>query len=388
MRSIVSLISIGFLEFAFVSFAKYNDGLVFFRGFGYQVEFSLTIFVIFQIVLILFLYLCLKIMSFVLGTKRRLLGYLKTRQEKKEVSRLRRAITKLVTSETSSLYKEVNKYIRENVEASKEMRLVAAKAAHIEGHYSDRDAHIAQLELNDGDDIYLAKALMLLDEGRHYDALAALQKIQKRSVSSVRVELEALRLGRNWKQVLLLIKDVRKFDAMNTDDCHRVELEATLGRLADRDISLIDARQFLKEATKRIRGEPSFVLLMSKTFYLLGETISAQDIAEGYLNVSWDDALVKQYVQVSDSQNLSTLEKMEDWLVNQPGNPKLLMALGVMCRERELWGKSESYFRASDSLDASAEVAYELSKLYKIMGRLEESKEQLELFAIRQVVNF
>jgi uncharacterized protein HemY len=64
------------------------------------------------------------------------------------------------------------------------------------------------------------------------------------------------------------------------------------------------------------------------------------------------------------------------------------MALGVMCRDQELWGKSESYFRASDALDASAEVAYELSKLYKIMNRMEESRAQLELFAVRQVVNF
>ena len=64
------------------------------------------------------------------------------------------------------------------------------------------------------------------------------------------------------------------------------------------------------------------------------------------------------------------------------------MGLGVMCRDRELWGKSESYFRACDALDASAEVAYELSKLFKMMNRLEESRVQLELFAVRQAMIF
>ncbi|MDC1311156.1 hypothetical protein N8Z26_01705 [Burkholderiales bacterium] len=388
MRSIASLIAIGFFAFAFVSFAKYSDGLVLFRGFGFEVEFSLTIFVIFQIAFIVFLYIGLKIVSFVLGSKRRVLIYLKTRQEKKEVLRLRVAVNKLVTLETASLYKEAKKNIRENVEVSKEMLLVAARAAHVERHYSDRDTYIAQLELNDGDDIWLAKALMLLDEGRHHDTLAVLQKIQKRNVSSVRAELEALRLGRNWKQVLLLIKDVRKLDAMSADDCHHVELDAILGLLADKDVLLTDAKRLLKEASKRVRGEARFVLAMSKAFFLRGETVSAQDIVEDYLNSNWDDALVKQYVRVSDSQNLSALEKMESWLVKQPRNPRLLMALGVMCRERELWGKSESYFRASDALNASAEVAYELSKLYSTMSRLEESKEQLELFAVRQDVDF
>ena len=46
MRPIFSLLAIGFFAFAFVSFAKYSDGIILFRGFGYQVEFSLMMFII------------------------------------------------------------------------------------------------------------------------------------------------------------------------------------------------------------------------------------------------------------------------------------------------------------------------------------------------------
>jgi HemY protein len=317
-----------------------------------------------------------------------LLAYFKSRQEQKEISRLRIAITNLVAGETSTLYQEAKKYIREDNKVSKEMLLLAAKAAHIEGKYSDRDRYIAQLEESDANDIYLTKALMLIDEGRHHDALAALQKLQKRSVGSVRVELEALRIGRNWEQILSLIKVARKLNAMNEDDCHRIELEAIEGRLANLDMSLREVEQVSKYASKRIRRESSFVLLMSQALWSRGEVISAQKMVEEYLNSAWDDALVKHYVLISETKNLLALEAVEGWLVKQPRNPTLLMALGVMCRDQELWGKSESYFRASDALDASAEVAYELSKLYKIMNRMEESRAQLELFAVRQVVNF
>ena len=52
MRPIFSLLAIGFFAFAFVSFAKYSDGMILFRGFGYQVEFSLMMFIILQIGLI------------------------------------------------------------------------------------------------------------------------------------------------------------------------------------------------------------------------------------------------------------------------------------------------------------------------------------------------
>jgi HemY protein len=175
---------------------------------------------------------------------------------------------------------------------------------------------------------------------------------------------------------------------MNEDDCHRIELEAIEGRLANLDMSLREVEQVSKYASKRIRRESSFVLLMSQALWSRGEVISAQKMVEEYLNSAWDDALVKHYVLISETKNLLALEAVEGWLVKQPRNPTLLMALGVMCRDQELWGKSESYFRASDALDASAEVAYELSKLYKIMNRMEESRAQLELFAVRQVVNF
>ena len=119
MRSIFSLLAIGFFAFAFVSFAKYSDGIVLFRGFGYQVEFSLTVFVIFQIALIVFLYLSLRILSFVLSSKRRLLAYLKSRQGQREILKLRDAIKNLITAETSILYKQSKKDIQENTKVSK-----------------------------------------------------------------------------------------------------------------------------------------------------------------------------------------------------------------------------------------------------------------------------
>jgi HemY protein len=185
-----------------------------------------------------------------------------------------------------------------------------------------------------------------------------------------------------------LIKVARKLNAMNSDACHRIELEAIVGQLANLNMSLPEVEQVSKQAGKRIRSEPSFVLSMSKALWSRGAAHAAQEIVENYLKSAWDDALVKHYVQISENHNLLALEKVEGWLVKQPHNPTLLMALGVMCRDRELWGKSESYLRASDALDASAEVAYELSELYKIMNRLQESRVQLELFAVRQVEKF
>ena len=385
MRRLLSFVMIGFLAFACVSFAKHSDGLVLFRGFGYQVELSLAVFIVAQLVLIYFLYLGLKILSFIWSSKRRFLAYLKLRQERHEILRLKGFIKNLVTSETQSLYKETQKYIRDSDEVSRETLLVAARAAHVERHYSDRDASIARLELADDDDVYLAKSLMLIDEARYHDALAALSQINKRSTSSVRSEVAALRLGEKWDQVLLVLKDAKKFDAFSSERVDQIELEAFLGILSKPDMSLSALKEILKQANKRIRGEASFVMAMSKGFLSFDENRLAQNLVEDYLSRSWDDEIMLHYVRSSDNQNVTPLEKAEKWLEKQPRNPRLLTGLVILCRERELWGKSESYFRASNALENSVEVAYELSILYRRMNRLEESKVQLELFAARQV---
>lgn len=387
MRSILSLVMVGFVAFACVSFAKNSDGLVLFRGFGYQVELSLTVFFVLQLLLIGFLYLGLKILSFIWGSKQRFLAYLKIRQERQELIRLKGFIKNLIAAETQSLYEETQKYMRDSDEVSRETLVVAARAAHIERHYSDRDISIAQLELDGGDDVYLIKSLMLIDESRYHDALAALSQIKKRSTSSVRAEIAALRLGGQWAQVLSAVKNAKKFNALGAEKIHQIRLEAMLGMLTAPVVSCSELKEIMKQAGKRIRGEAVFVLAMSKGFMAIEENRLAHTLVEDYLSGAWDDEVMLHYVRSSDEKDVSPLQKAEGWLEKQPQNVRLLTALGILCRERELWGKSESYLRASDALDASAEVAYELSVLYQRMNRLEESKAKLEIFAERHVAN-
>ena len=119
--------------------------------------------------------------------------------------------------DTSSLYRETQKYIRSNSEISEEILLISARAAHAEAEYSARDECISQLEAIGGDEVFLAKALMLMDENRHHDALASLDQIKKKSAGSVKAQIRALRMGRNWEQVLLRMKDLKKFKAIKKD---------------------------------------------------------------------------------------------------------------------------------------------------------------------------
>jgi HemY protein len=385
MKSILSLLFIGCLAFAFVTFAKYSDGEVSVTGFNHQVELSLTVFVLLQLGLIVFSYLTIRIFSFIFSSKKRLTAFLQSRRSHKESLKLKEFIKKIITMDTSSLYRETQKYIRSNSEISEEILLISARAAHAESEYSARDECISQLEAIGGDEVFLAKALMLMDENRHHDALASLDQIKKKSAGSVKAQIRALRMGRNWEQVLLRMKDLKKFKAMDANAFHKVELESLLGVVTEPKTSLKTLIAIFKQSTKEIGQETKFVLAISEALSTHGEVSMAEGILVKQLDFSWDDDVLTLYVQISDSQGQEPLKNAERWLETQPRNAKLLIALGALCRDRELWGKSESYFRASEALFGSPEVAHELSNLYRIMGRSEESRRQLELYAERQV---
>jgi HemY protein len=61
----------------------------------------------------------------------------------------------------------------------------------------------------------------------------------------------------------------------------------------------------------------------------------------------------------------------ERWLNSHPRDASLLLTLGRLCREKQLWGKAQSYLEASLAVEASAEAHLELAGLLE--NELEKS---------------
>ncbi|MBM3392995.1 MAG: tetratricopeptide repeat protein, partial [Betaproteobacteria bacterium] len=58
-----------------------------------------------------------------------------------------------------------------------------------------------------------------------------------------------------------------------------------------------------------------------------------------------------------------------------PQDARLLLALGRLCREQQLWGKAQSYFEASLAIQPSQDAHVELATLFAQLGRSEESNQ-------------
>jgi len=105
----------------------------------------------------------------------------------------------------------------------------------------------------------------------------------------------------------------------------------------------------------------------------LGDCRSAHRIIEEALERNWDGTLALLYGEREDRDALERLERAEKWLTDRPGEAELLLTLGRLCVQRELWGKAQSYLEASLATQPTQAAHIALARLYERLGRAEEA---------------
>lgn len=82
-----------------------------------------------------------------------------------------------------------------------------------------------------------------------------------------------------------------------------------------------------------------------------GQHDEAQRVIEQALELNWDSKLIELYAEcrgVSDATG--RLSRAEKWLRLHPQDDVLLLVLGRLCVEQQLWGKAKSFLEASLSI--------------------------------------
>ena len=79
------------------------------------------------------------------------------------------------------------------------------------------------------------------------------------------------------------------------------------------------------------------------------------------------------YGRCEEGEIRPRLAKAEEWLKRQPRDPQLLLTLGRLCVQSQLWGKAESYLDASLAIAPGWEAHVELAHLAERVGRTDDA---------------
>jgi HemY protein len=256
--------------------------------------------------------------------------------------------------------------------------LVAARAAHKLKMPGKRDYYLAEAERlapQASLSRLLTQAELQLDERMYASALRTLQqldKIEPHHLPGLRLQLKVhQRLG-NWEQVLTLLAQLEKREAIEPVQLQQLRYHAHAQLLERRSGHREELLRYWNTVPENKRLDTQLTRTAASALIAAGAVAEAARAIEMSLTRQWDSSLAAMYGD-SGNDTLRQLEQAEFWLQQHHSDAGLLLSLGKLCIRQELWGKAQSYLEASLSVQQSGEAHLALARLLEHMGSQEEA---------------
>lgn len=358
----------------------YNEGYVLIVLPPWRVELSLNLFLVLVVGGFLLGHLLLRVVSHTLRLPQAVRAFRERKRKEKAARALREAVQQLFEGRYGHALKNAA-LSHAAGEAPALSALVAARAAHFlrdtgrEAEWlrraaeHDAEAHAARL---------MTEAELHLDARRFDAARAALDALQAgggRHIAALRMALRVHRgLGR-WDDVLKVARQLEKHRALTHEAAAPLKQRAHLESLRGREGDARALAAYWEAMPAEERRASRLAAAAARALIAAGDGAAAQRIIEQHIDVEWDSELAGLYAECRGGDTLGRIARGEKWLEKHPRDARLLLALGRLCREQQLWGKAQSYFEASLAIQPSQDAHVELATLFAQLGRSEESNQ-------------
>ena len=251
--------------------------------------------------------------------------------------------------------------------------LIAARAAGELRELERRDQWLARAERYDADarQARLAvQARLLLDDRRYDAALGVLRELSEsgpKRIATQRMLMKAhQRLG-HWDEVRRLAVALGKRGVLAEVAATQIRITAQIEALRQH---AGDAAR-LGACWQRIddKLDVRVARTAAQLFIALADFARARDIIAAALEAEWNEELVLLYGDCLGPDVIAQIERAEKWLRSKPRDRALLLALGRLCLQQELWGKAQSYLEASLSEEPSRSAHLALAQLLDRIGK-------------------
>lgn len=269
--------------------------------------------------------------------------------------------------------------------------LGAARAANNLGHYEESDGLLERALLRQPKaELAIALTHAELQQARNQPdaALETLQTMRERHPGHHQVLRQLQRLylqRRDWSALLGLLPELRKEKALPAAELDELEREAWRGRLAaaghagqdQGEGALQPLTQAWQQLSAPLRQEPELIATYVEQLRRLGAQEEAEEVLRTALKRGYDSRLARFYGVLRGSDPARQLQTAEGWLKQHEHDPALLLTLGRLSLQNQLWGKARDYFESSLKLERHPETCAELARLLAQLGDLERSNELL-----------
>jgi len=360
---LLAAVSIGLL-------AHRDPGYVLF-GRGYTtVEMSLSLFVTLQIVLFALLYLLIRVAMQTWRMPRDVHNWRQRRRTRRARAASRRGLIELSEGHWRTAELALIKHVRHS-ETPLLNYLSAARAAQKQNAHQRRDHYLSMAahSMPDADiAVELTQAELQLAHGQLEQSLATLEHLRSIVPQHSHVLLLLSQLYeklQNWQDLKSLLPLLRKHKVLEPDALHKLSL-CTYDALLVQVVKQQDKdklQQFWRAVPKDLRNEPGLITHYARLSIALEDNDTAEAFLRGAIKQQWRAEWIELYGQIKSSEPTKQLATAESWLKGRENNPHLLLCLGRICIQNQLWGKARAYLEASLSNQPRSETYRELGQL-------------------------
>jgi len=378
MRALLWLLTLAALAVGLSLAARYNEGYALLVLPPWRVEISLNFLILLSLLGFTLLYFLLR----AIGTMARLPGQVAAFRSRRAQSQAEFALRDAMRLLLEGRYSQSLKRAEAAYEADHAPGLAALLAARSAQLMRDdeRQTLWSARALSHDDEVHNARlmieAVMAVESQDFEKAKLALDQLNRengRHIAGLRLSLRTQQGLGNWQGALRLLRQLEKHKAMTPDQAAVLRRRAHRSIVDDLDGDTDTLERYVRGMDEADRNDPAVAFSLARALLKVGNVTEASRIIESALAEQWDGKLVSLYGEAQGGDVLGRISHGEKWLHEHPQDAALLLTLGRLCRQRELWGKAQSYLEASLSVEASRVAHVELARLLDHLGRGEEA---------------
>jgi HemY protein len=385
MKLVIWLLALFAAAAAIALAAKYNNGYVLLVVQPYRIELSLNMLVVLLVALFFIGYFLVRLARITLRLPTEIRKFRTRRHHDAAHVAMLNGIKAYFQGSYTNAEKAATKALKfkESSTDTAINAVIAARSAHEQTKYSQRDEFINMLENSAPEEMALhviTKAELLLDENQYEEALKVLHTLRTtekhQHTAALRLELKAQQQSDNWDKVLDLVYQLTKRNAIDKTLAEKLRFHAHLENFKNRVWNTQSLRKYWKNISSVEKENSKLASSAAQAFIALGDCVTAHQVIEKSLNKQWNSELVKIYADCLDGNVTRQIEYAETWWLKfYPNDPYLLLTLGKLCIQCELWGKAQSYLETSISVKPNYETYLLLAQLNEKIGKPELARD-------------
>jgi HemY protein len=355
-----------------------NEGYVLFVYAPWRIEFSLNLFLVLLLAAFAGAYFVVRVVAHTL----RLPAYVRAFRIRQGERRAREALDQSLQALYEGRFARAAKLAARAHDFGQSRALaalVAANASQRMRDFTQRDTWIARARAAEPDwrqATLAAQAQLLLDERRYDDARAVLLALHAggaRHIATLSALLRAEQGLANWSEVIRIARLLEKRDAMPREALDGIVTNACVAMLSRKPLDPRTLSENWRSIPAAEQRQARIAAAAARAWMQLGDGRAAQLVIENAVAAAWSPELVLLYGECRDDEAIPRIERAEAWLKEHPRDAELLLTLGRVCAQRELWGKARSYLEASLALHPARDAHIALARLCDRIGLGEEA---------------